>query len=115
MVNPEQFPGGEPEKKEMERSEIETRVHAAITRNQEVLRAVPEAALLDEYWEMLRREGQTARLRVSRTDGDPDDEQSEIYLLDEEGGYVELTYFAPDGSIGESFSVSLERIVGIES
>ncbi|GEM_PF-6665564 len=108
------YPGGEPgAQREMERGEIEERVRAAVARNQEVLSAVREGASNDEYWGALR-EGCASKLRVRRTDGKPDDDHGGIYLLEEQDGFVELTYFADDGRIGESFSIELDRIVHIE-
>lgn len=98
---------------EMEREEVEARVRAAVARNQEVLRAVPEGASDVEYWGALLREGQPVRLRVRRLDSGPPDEQSDIYLLEETGGYVELTYFRGD-EVAEAFSVEMDRIEWVE-
>lgn len=94
---------------EMERAEIERRVREAIARNQEVLTAVPETASVDEFWEALRG-GQSLHLRVSRPEGGPDQESTGIYPLEEDGDQIEITFFAPDGKIGERYWIELARI-----
>lgn len=103
---------GDAARREAERADIETRVRAAIARNQEVLRAAPAGASDAEYWGALRREGLPSTLRVRNLDGTGATEQSDIYLLGEEGGHVEMTYFDGD-ELGEAFYVALNRIESI--
>ncbi|KKU11986.1 MAG: hypothetical protein UX17_C0062G0007 [Parcubacteria group bacterium GW2011_GWC2_45_7] len=96
---------------ERERAEIEARIRATITQNQDVLRAVPKEASDHEYWAALRREGQPVLLHVRRLDSDTTDEQPDMYLIDEEEGQIEVTYFRYGDEVGESFWVALDRII----
>lgn len=103
---------GDAARREAERADIEARVRAAIAKNQEVLRAVSADASDAEYWGALRREGVPSKLRVRNLEGTNTTEQSDMYLLGEDGGHVEMTYF--DGNeLGEAFYVALDRIESI--
>ena len=112
-MNPDD-PRQEAIRREVERAELETKIRLAIAKNQEALNAVPEDVTGAEYWNALHREGAPRALSVSRLEGDAIDTQPEIYLLHEEGGQVEVTYFRDDGEIGESFWIAMERIKAIE-
>lgn len=97
-MNPD-HPARREASKEMERAELEVKMRAAIAKNQDALNAVPEDVTGAEYWNALRREGVPRSLSVSRLDGDVVDTQPEMYLLQEEEGHIEATYFRDDGEI----------------
>lgn len=98
----------------MERAELEAKIRAAIAKNQEALNKVPENVTGAEYWNALRREGAPRSLSVSRLAVDVIDTQPEMYLLQEEGGHVEVTYFRDNDEIGESFWIAVERIKAVK-
>jgi hypothetical protein len=91
-----------------ERAEIERRIRAAIEHNQAVARKVPDSATPDEYWDTIHREGQP--LTISVVD---EGEQVGMYVLAEDEGLVELTYFRDDGTVGESFWIEIDRIIAV--
>lgn len=105
----EDFGGG----KRAERVEIEARVREIVSRNQEILKKVPEGVEAAEYWETLRREGRPATLTVRRPDGSGVLEQRDMYFIDTDVETVEMTYFSDDG-VEESFFVAFDRIESLE-
>ena len=97
---------------EHERTEIEAKIRDAIRHNENLLRSVPEEVHVNKYWATLQREGRAMRMRVRNPDG-TEIEQSGMYLLEENNGSIEMTYFDEQG-VGERFWVELDRIIVVE-
>ncbi len=87
-------------------------ITATIKHNCMVGGHIPEMVIGNAYWYEFRQVAQAVTLSIRNADGSITT-QPEMYLLWMEDDEIGITYYRPDGQVGEEFPMRITSIVGI--